>query len=348
MERYEEILKSASAVASSSSATVNDPSISSTATSSTNNPSGAHNTAHQSDPTTSLDVPLKSRIYRQLGWLHFHSNELANKLGNNANPLTTPNKTSLFVTPLRFEFKSVPLLPIEKQQQQASTLSKIELNRKNLQKSLELLIKAAQLDPSNNSAWYCLGRAFTVKGQSREAFISFKNSVLNPDSDSSTWCSIGVLYYQQRQFMDALHAFVCSLQADSDHYESWLNLGILYEQDNQLEEALKCYKCAMRANEICLRKMNRTSCSEAYENSEKGNFALLSQIFIVFFFSSSNCQEREKSKGNFFSILVLLLFLFFFKLITFEHFLANLNHFLDHNSSYIKSSTSSPKMNLRT
>jgi tetratricopeptide (TPR) repeat protein len=296
LERYEEILRSSSASTGSSSTAGNDPSSSASAaalasstqnhssSSNTNpnssqnnntNPSGSsNNPTSATDPTNSLDAPLKSRLYKQLGWLHYRSNELLLKSS------TTPSKTSVLVTPLRFEFKSVPLLPSEKQQH-SSTTTKLEMNRKSLNKSLDLLLKAAELDLSSNAAWYCLGRAFTSKSQSREAFLSLKNSVLNADSCASTWCSIGVLYYQQRQLSDALHAFVCSLKAEPGHYESWLNLGILYEQDSQLEEALKCYKCAMRAKELLLINKNQSLSSSDQEAKLQGEFKIIEFTILM-------------------------------------------------------------------
>jgi tetratricopeptide (TPR) repeat protein len=128
----------------------------------------------------------------------------------------------------------------------SSTTTEYKINTRALQLSIEYLSKSAQLDPSQNLTWYYLGRALACKGSSREAFISYKNSVNNPEASSDTWCSIGVLYHQQKQYMDALQAFICAIQLDHTHFAAWLNLGVLYEQDNQMDEALKCYKTAIR------------------------------------------------------------------------------------------------------
>uniref|UniRef100_A0A4Y6EQY7 [histone H3]-trimethyl-L-lysine(27) demethylase n=1 Tax=Brachionus koreanus TaxID=1199090 RepID=A0A4Y6EQY7_9BILA len=195
------------------------------------------NTTNQASQTD-LDLSLKSKIYRQLGWLYFYSDQLAKEPSPNG-PLIE------YLSPFRTEFKSITaskqlgLLKL-------AANSKLELNRKSLQLSLEYLIKSAQLDPHQNLTWYYLGRAFTCKLSSREAFISFRNSVNNPKSNSNTWSSIGVLYYMQKQYMDSLHAFVCALKAEPKHFASWLNLGVLYEKNNQIDECLKCYKYAIR------------------------------------------------------------------------------------------------------
>lgn len=270
MERYEEILKTMVNEHSHSHPTHNPVTSSSTTTQSSsgstssgqvNSSQSSHNSSSAKAATTSkpedtpanlFDLQLKSRIYRQLGWLYYSSSDLVSTNGD--------ERTNWQATPLRSEHRAIPFLPVERQIIASGSNnsfpigSKIEVNQRLLNKSIDHLTKSAQLDSTNNLAWYSIGRALATKSQSKEAFISLKNSVLNPDSDADTWCSMGILYYQQRQFMDSLHAFVCALRHQEDspdrnasYYASWLNIGILYEQDNQLEEALKSYKSALRA-----------------------------------------------------------------------------------------------------
>ncbi|CAF0782857.1 unnamed protein product [Brachionus calyciflorus] len=204
----------------------------------TDTSSHSQNSSQTTNSNSDLDSSLKSKIYRQLGWLYFYSDQLTKQLSIQNTPIE-------YLSPFRSEFKSIPL---NKQLNllNLDTNTKLELNKKSLQISLEYLIKSAQLDSQENLTWYYLGRAFTCKLSSREAFISFRNSVNNPNSNSNTWCSIGILYFMQKQYMDSLHAFVCALKADPKHYASWLNLGVLYEKNSQLDECLKCYKHAIK------------------------------------------------------------------------------------------------------
>ena len=195
----------------------------------------APNTEDTSTSPNNIDNSLKAKAYRHLGWLYFYSDSL-NKL-----TLTTSDEKQIdLVAPLRQELRQ------QHQQLLKNQLIPKQLNRKSLQLTLEYLSKSAQLDSSQNATWYYYGRALACKGSSREAFISYKNSVNNPEASGDTWCSIGILYYQQKQFMDSLQAFICAIQLDRSHFSAWLNLAILYEQDNQLEEALKCYKTAVK------------------------------------------------------------------------------------------------------
>ncbi|RNA22163.1 lysine-specific demethylase 6A isoform X1, partial [Brachionus plicatilis] len=215
VEQYEDLFKSAD-------------------TNTNTNPSSLNNSNQSS---SDLDTSLKSKIYRQLGWLYFYSDQLSKEPSQPSSPIE-------YLSPFRTEFKSVTG-PKQLSLLSIAANTKLELNRKSLQHCLEYLIKSAQLDPHQNLTWYYLGRAFTCKLSSREAFISFRNSVNNPKSNSNTWCSIGILYFMQKQYMDSLHAFICALKAEPDHSASWLNLGVLYEKNNQIDECLKCYKHAI-------------------------------------------------------------------------------------------------------
>lgn len=188
-----------------------------------------------------IDNALKAKAYRHLGWLYFYSDRLSKIT------LTTNDEKQIdLVAPLKQELRLQQQNQQNQQQQLKKQIIPKQLNRKSLQLTLEYLSKSAQLDSTQNATWYYYGRALACKGNSREAFVSYKNSVNNPEANGDTWCSIGILYYQQKQFMDSLQAFICAIQLDRSHYSAWLNLAILYEQDNQLEEAFKCYKTAIK------------------------------------------------------------------------------------------------------
>lgn len=240
----------------------------------------------ENDPTN-IDSSLKAKAYRHLGWLYFYSDSL-NKL-----TLTTSDEKQIdLVAPLRQELRQ------QHQQLVKNQIIPKQLNRKSLQLTLEYLSKSAQLDSSQNATWYYYGRALACKGSSREAFISYKNSVNNPEASGDTWCSIGILYYQQKQFMDSLQAFICAIQLDRSHFSAWLNLAILYEQDNQLEEALKCYKTAVKCKlDNKLKQKVRIDLSKAA--SAVDSTANLSEEYTEEF---KQLCERTKLLTNYFSV----------------------------------------------
>ena len=227
----------------------------------------AKSTSSPEDSGAHIDSSIKAKAYRHLGWLYFYSDNL-NRL-----TLTAGNEKHVeFVAPLQLELKQQPPPP------QANQLKQKQINRKSLQLTIEYLTKSAQLDPTQNSTWYLLGRALACKGNSREAFVSYKNSVNNPEANGDTWCSIGILYYQQKQLMDSLQAFICAIQLDRSHYAAWLNLAILYEQDNQLEEAFKCYKTAVRCKLETKRKALKSNQVESSNDKPKEAAVLNSEF----------------------------------------------------------------------
>ena len=162
---------------------------------------------------------FRAKVLRQIGWLYFYSEQLS----TNKAPIN-----QLYAKPL------------SSNQQQT-------INLDNLNKVLEYLAKSTELDPNQCLTWYYLGRANTTKGNIRDAFNSFRNSVNSIESNADTWCSIGVLYQQQNQSMDALQAYICAVQLDDKNYAAWLNLGILYEALSQYQDALNCYAKALNS-----------------------------------------------------------------------------------------------------
>lgn len=180
-----------------------------------------------------ISETFRAKVLRQIGWLYFYSDQLSN---NNNN---TNDQSSRLKAPINQLYA--------KPNQQ-----NISINLENLNKVLEYLAKSTELDPNQCLTWYYLGRANTTKGNIRDAFNSFRNSVNSIESNADTWCSIGVLYQQQNQSMDALQAYICAVQLDDKNYAAWLNLGILYEALSQYQDALNCYVKALNSNKTSI------------------------------------------------------------------------------------------------
>ena len=253
----------------------------------------AKSTSSPEDSGAHIDSSIKAKAYRHLGWLYFYSDNL-NRL-----TLSSGNEKPIeFVAPLQLELKQQVTL-------QANQLKPKQINRKSLQLTIEYLTKSAQLDPTQNSTWYLLGRALACKGNSREAFVSYKNSVNNPEANGDTWCSIGILYYQQKQLMDSLQAFICAIQLDRGHYAAWLNLAILYEQDNQLEEAFKCYKTAIRCKLETKRKALKTNLVESINDKPQKEATLFNGEYDFAGDESAEFKllcDRTKLLSNYFNV----------------------------------------------
>lgn len=115
------------------------------------------------------------------------------------------------------------------------------------QKALNYLLKSLEVDPSDATTWYHLGRVHMVRSDYTAAYDAFQQAVNRDSRNPIFWCSIGVLYYQISQYRDALDAYTRAIRLNPYISEVWYDLGTLYETcNNQLTDALDAYKQAAR------------------------------------------------------------------------------------------------------
>jgi histone demethylase len=109
-------------------------------------------------------------------------------------------------------------------------------------KAIELLKLAVGANPQCPLSWYLLGRCHSSLGQSKEAFMSYRQSISKHEKQPDTWCAIGILYHQMGQARDSLQAYITALYFDINHTAGWIDLGLLYESCGHLIDGLLCYK----------------------------------------------------------------------------------------------------------
>ena len=115
------------------------------------------------------------------------------------------------------------------------------------QKALNYLLKSLEVDPSDATTWYHLGRIHMIRSDYTAAYDAFQQAVNRDSRNPIFWCSIGVLYYQISQYRDALDAYTRAIRLNPYISEVWYDLGTLYETcNNQLSDALDAYKQAAR------------------------------------------------------------------------------------------------------
>lgn len=115
------------------------------------------------------------------------------------------------------------------------------------QKALNYLLKSLEVDPSDATTWYHLGRVHMIRSDYTAAYDAFQQAVNRDSRNPIFWCSIGVLYYQISQYRDALDAYTRAIRLNPYISEVWYDLGTLYETcNNQLTDALDAYKQAAR------------------------------------------------------------------------------------------------------
>lgn len=115
------------------------------------------------------------------------------------------------------------------------------------QTALNLLLKSLEVDSTDATTWYHLGRIHMVRNDYTAAYDAFQHAVNRDSRNPTFWCSIGVLYYQISQYRDALDAYTRAIRLNPYISEVWYDLGTLYETcNNQVTDALDAYKQAAR------------------------------------------------------------------------------------------------------
>ena len=143
----------------------------------------------------------------------------------------------------------------------------------NTQTALNLLLKSLEVDSTDATTWYHLGRIHMVRNDYTAAYDAFQHAVNRDSRNPTFWCSIGVLYYQISQYRDALDAYTRAIRLNPYISEVWYDLGTLYETcNNQLTDALDAYKQAARldTNNVHIRE-RLEALTEQLANQSNGN-----------------------------------------------------------------------------
>lgn len=141
------------------------------------------------------------------------------------------------------------------------------------QTALNLLLKSLEVDSTDATTWYHLGRIHMVRNDYTAAYDAFQHAVNRDSRNPTFWCSIGVLYYQISQYRDALDAYTRAIRLNPYISEVWYDLGTLYETcNNQLTDALDAYKQAARldTNNVHIRE-RLEALTEQLANQSNGN-----------------------------------------------------------------------------
>jgi tetratricopeptide (TPR) repeat protein len=87
--------------------------------------------------------------------------------------------------------------------------------------AVKYLQRSIEANPSDDQAWYLLGRCYMTQREYTKAHKAYERAVNINDSDPTYWCSIGVLYYYNQQFHDALDTYSRALQLNPELSEIW-------------------------------------------------------------------------------------------------------------------------------
>lgn len=112
----------------------------------------------------------------------------------------------------------------------------------------ELLKKAIEFKPDNDSAYVGLGRLYLNQGQSFQAEKSFKKAIeLNP-KNANAYSGLGRFYQDQGRSSQAEEAFNKALELNPGNDSAYFGLGRFYQDQGQASLAEEAFKKAIELN----------------------------------------------------------------------------------------------------
>jgi Flp pilus assembly protein TadD len=121
-------------------------------------------------------------------------------------------------------------------------LGKLYLRLHKLDKALDAMTQARQIDPTNLDNLRNLGTAEPQLGHVDEAERAFKAITHQNDHYSAAYNGLGLVAIQRGDADAARHDFERAIELNSAEVEPLLNLGVLYDKAEDKTEALRYYQ----------------------------------------------------------------------------------------------------------
>jgi arylsulfatase A-like enzyme/tetratricopeptide (TPR) repeat protein len=123
-----------------------------------------------------------------------------------------------------------------------SRLGKLYLRLHELDKAVDAMTRAREIDPTNLDNLRNLGTAQLQLGRVDEAEKAFKAITLQNDHSSVAYNGLGLVAIQRGDADTARRDFERAVELDSTQVEPLLNLGVLYDKDGNKPQALHYYQ----------------------------------------------------------------------------------------------------------
>ena len=123
-----------------------------------------------------------------------------------------------------------------------SRLGKLYLRLHKLDKAVDAMTNAREIDPTNLDNLRNLGTAELQLGHVAEAERAFKAIILQNDHHSAAYNGLGLVAIQRGDADAARHDFERAIELDSAAVEPLLNLGVLYDKAGDKPQALRYYQ----------------------------------------------------------------------------------------------------------
>jgi arylsulfatase A-like enzyme/Flp pilus assembly protein TadD len=123
-----------------------------------------------------------------------------------------------------------------------SRLGKLYLRLHKLDKAVDAMTRAREIDPTNLDNVRNLGTAQLQLGHVDEAERAFKAIILQNDHHSAAYNGLGLVAIRRGDADTARHNFEKAIELDSTEVEPLLNLGVLYDKAGDKPQALRYYQ----------------------------------------------------------------------------------------------------------
>jgi predicted TPR repeat methyltransferase len=126
--------------------------------------------------------------------------------------------------------------------QALNALGKLFLDQDRPDKAKTIFEKAANLNPSDLSACYSLGRLKQLENDHQGAIIIYKAMLDQQPNAGIVWNNLGVAYREIGKPVDAIASFRAAVKFAPQMAEAWNNLGVAQDELNLTENALNSYR----------------------------------------------------------------------------------------------------------
>lgn len=139
---------------------------------------------------------------------------------------------------LESTLSGTPSIPADSKADDLAETGYEALKNGNYPLAVELLKKAAEIDPKNKGVWNNLGLAYLDQRMTDEAIAAFKKQVEVNPYDEYAYNNLGRAYRLQRKYQEAADAFLKQLEINPLDKWAHANLGELYMDWKKWEEAV--------------------------------------------------------------------------------------------------------------
>lgn len=126
--------------------------------------------------------------------------------------------------------------------QALNALGNLFLDQDRPDKAKTIFEKAANLNPSDLSACYSLGRLKQLENDHQGAIIIYKAMLDQQPNAGIVWNNLGVAYRETGKSDDAIASFRAAVKFAPQMPEAWNNLGVAQDELNLTENALNSYR----------------------------------------------------------------------------------------------------------